>query len=37
MKVGVIGAGALGTAISQNISKNLPNVFLYARREKVVS
>ena len=37
MKVGVIGAGALGTAISQNISKNLPNVFLYARREKVVN
>ena len=37
MKVGVIGAGALGTAIYQNISKNLRNVFLYARREKVVN
>lgn len=37
MKVGVIGAGALGTAICQNISNNLPDVLLYARREKVVN
>ena len=37
LKVGVIGAGALGTAISQRISNNLQKVYLYARREKVVN
>lgn len=35
-KVGVIGAGALGTSIAQSISKNLKNVYLYGRRQKVV-
>jgi len=33
--VGVIGAGALGTAISKSIAINVDNVFLYARRESV--
>jgi len=33
--VGVIGAGALGTAISKSISINVDNVYLYARRESV--
>lgn len=36
LKVGIIGAGALGTALAQSISKNLETVFLYARRQKVV-
>lgn len=31
----IIGAGALGTALAQSISKNLPKVFLYARRKEV--
>lgn len=34
--VGVIGAGALGTAIVQLISVNVDNVYLYARRTDVV-
>ena len=36
LKVGIIGAGALGTALAQCISKNLDEVYLYARRAKVV-
>lgn len=34
MKVGVIGAGAMGTAVSQTVAPNA-NVLLYARREEV--
>ena len=33
-KVGIIGAGAMGTAVSQTIAQNT-NVLLYARREEV--
>ena len=36
LKVGIIGAGALGTALAQCISKNLNEIYLYARRSKVV-
>lgn len=36
LKVGIIGAGALGTALAQTLSKNLEKVYLYARRKKVV-
>lgn len=35
--IGVVGAGAMGTAISQTISENAQNVLLYARREEVVN
>lgn len=35
--VGIIGAGALGTALAQVISKNLDEVFLYARRPKIAN
>lgn len=35
--IGVIGAGAMGTAISQTICENCQNVLLYARREDVVN
>lgn len=34
MNVGVIGAGAMGTALAQTIAKNT-KVYLYARREEV--
>ncbi len=34
MKLGIIGAGAMGTALAQTVSKNT-NVLLYARREEV--
>ena len=34
VKVGVIGAGAMGTAVSQTIAPNA-NVLLYARRKEV--
>lgn len=34
--IGVVGAGAMGTAISQTISDNAQNILLYARREEVV-
>ena len=34
--IGVVGAGAMGTAISQTICDNTQNVLLYARREEVV-
>lgn len=37
LNVGIIGAGALGTAIAQSISKNLDKVYLYARRSKVAN
>ena len=33
----VVGAGAMGTAISQTICENTKNVLLYARREEVVN
>lgn len=36
-EVGVIGAGALGTAIAQSISTNSNIIHLYARREEVVN
>ncbi len=36
LNVAIIGAGALGTALAQSLSKNLDNVYLYARRQKVV-
>lgn len=35
--VGVIGAGAMGTAISQTICENTQNVLLYARRSDVIN
>lgn len=35
--IGVVGAGAMGTAISQTICDNARNVLLYARREEVVN
>lgn len=35
--IGVIGAGAMGTAISQTICENAENVLLYARREEVAN
>lgn len=35
--IGVVGAGAMGTAISQTICENTQNVLLYARREEVVN
>ncbi|WP_296866269.1 NAD(P)H-dependent glycerol-3-phosphate dehydrogenase [uncultured Methanobrevibacter sp.] len=35
VKTYIIGAGALGTALAQNISKNLKEVYLYARRKEV--
>ena len=33
--VGVVGAGSMGTAISQIISKNVNNIYLYARKKDV--
>ena len=33
--IGVVGAGAMGTAISQTICENTQKVLLYARREEV--
>ena len=35
--IGVVGAGAMGTAISQTICENTKNVLLYARRDEVVN
>ena len=35
--IGVIGAGAMGTAISQTICENTKNVLIYARREEVAN
>ena len=34
-KVGVVGAGALGTALAQMIAENVDEVLLYARRKSV--
>ena len=34
-KTCIIGAGALGTALAQSISRNLETVYLYARRKEV--
>ena len=34
--IGVVGAGAMGTAISQTVCDNPQNVLLYARREELV-
>ena len=34
-KIGVIGAGSFGTALSQTISNNVKNVFLYSRRKEI--
>lgn len=35
LNIGVIGAGAMGTAISQSIAENVNNLFLYARRKEI--
>lgn len=35
--IGVVGAGAMGTAISQTICENTQKVLLYARREEIVN
>ena len=35
MKVGVVGAGALGTAISQIISENIDELMLYVRKQEL--
>ena len=35
MKVGVIGAGAFGTAIAQTVANNVEKVVLYLRREQL--
>ena len=34
-KVGVMGAGSLGTALAQTISENVEEVYLHLRREKI--
>jgi len=34
-KVGVIGAGSLGTALAQTISENVDKVYLHLRREEL--
>ena len=35
-KVGVVGAGAMGTALAQMVAENVDEVLLYARRKSVV-
>ena len=35
LNVGVIGAGAMGTAISQCIAPNTNKLLLYARRKEI--
>ncbi len=35
LKIGVIGAGAMGTAISQSIAENADELFLYARKKEI--
>lgn len=35
LDIGVIGAGAMGTAISQSIAENVNNLFLYARTKEI--
>lgn len=37
MDVAIVGAGSMGTALAQCVSHNVPNVFLFARREEIVS
>ena len=37
MDVAIVGSGSMGTALAQRISHNVPSVFLFARREEVVS
>lgn len=37
LKVGIIGAGGLGTALAQCISNNVDKVYLYARRSEVAN
>lgn len=32
--IGVIGAGALGTAISQRLAENSDNIILFARKKR---
>lgn len=35
--IGVVGAGAMGTAISQTVCENAENVLIYARRKEVAN
>ncbi|MBR1611610.1 MAG: NAD(P)-binding domain-containing protein, partial [Methanobrevibacter sp.] len=35
LKVGVVGAGALGTAISQRISENVSQILLHVRKQEI--
>ena len=35
LNIGVIGAGAMGTAISQSIAENAEKLFLYARKKEI--
>ena len=35
LNIGVIGAGAMGTAISQSIAENADKLFLYARKKEI--
>ena len=35
MNIGVIGAGSMGTAISQSIAENVDNLYLYARNYEI--
>lgn len=35
LKIGIVGAGAMGTAMAQIISSNTENLLLYARRKKI--
>ena len=35
LDVAVIGAGAMGTAISQSIAENVNNLYLYARNMEI--
>ena len=34
-KVGVIGAGSLGTALAQTVAENVDAVYLHLRREEL--
>ena len=34
-KVGIIGAGSLGTALAQIVAQNVDKVYLYSRRENL--
>ena len=34
-KVGIIGAGSLGTALAQIVAQNVDEVYLYSRREEL--